>query len=83
MRRLWVISDNGLFWSMNWESWLEPKNSFTTAETGFALMISWGISPSDSARLSRSLTARSSRTSPILNWFSTISPTLRTLRLPR
>lgn len=30
--------DSGLFWSMNWESWLEPKNSLTAAATGLALI---------------------------------------------
>ena len=83
MRRLWVTSDRGLFWSMNCESWLDPKNSLTTADTGFALMSSWGISSSVSDRLSRSRTARSTRTSPMRNWFSAISPTLRMRRLPR
>src|SRR5690554_275009 len=82
-RRLWVISDSGLFWSMNWESWLEPKNSFTAAATGLALIRSCGIRPSLSAMDKRSLTARSTRTRPIRNWFSAISPTQRTRRLPR
>ena len=68
---------------MNWESWLEPKNSLITAETGFALISSWGIRVSASARLRRSFTARSTRTSPTRNWFSAISPTLRMRRLPR
>src|SRR5690606_11625715 len=31
IRRLWVTSDNGLFWSINCDNWLEPKNSFTAA----------------------------------------------------
>jgi hypothetical protein len=68
---------------MNCDSWLEPKNSFTAAATGFALIISCGIRPSDSASVSRSLTARSTRTSPTRKAFSAISPTLRTRRLPR
>ena len=37
-RRLCVTSDSGLFWSMNWDSWLEPKNSLTAADTGLALI---------------------------------------------
>ena len=52
---------------MNWDSWLEPKNSLITAETSLALMISWGIKPSDPAKPSRSLTARSNLTNPIRN----------------
>jgi hypothetical protein len=32
-----VIADSGLVWSMNCESWLEPKNSLTTAVTGLAV----------------------------------------------
>jgi len=68
---------------MNWDSWLEPKNSLMAAETGLALIISWGIRLSDSARLRRSFTARSTRTSPTRNWFSAISPTERMRRLPR
>ncbi len=35
-----MTSDSGLFWSMNCESCEEPKNSFTAAATGFALIIS-------------------------------------------
>jgi hypothetical protein len=48
MRRLCVTSDSGLFWSMNCESCEEPKNSFTAAATGLALINSCGIRPSDS-----------------------------------
>ena len=33
-RRLCVISDSGLVWSMNCDSWLEPKNSLIAAEIG-------------------------------------------------
>ncbi len=29
-----VISDSGLFWSINWTAQAEPKNSFTAAEIG-------------------------------------------------
>src|SRR5690606_29966184 len=68
-RCLWVISESGLFWSMNWDSWLEPKNSFTAAATGLALIRSCGIRPSLSAMDRRSLTARSTRTRPTRNWF--------------
>ena len=68
---------------MNCDSCEEPKNSFTAAATGFALIISCGISGSDSAIVRRSLTARSTRTRPTRKAFSAISPTLRTRRLPR
>ena len=68
---------------MNCDNWLEPKNSFMAAATGFALIMSWGIKPSESAILKRSFTARSTRTSPTRNWFSAISPTERTRRLPK
>ena len=50
---------------MNCDSWEEPKNSLTTAETGFALMRSWGIIVSISWRLIFSLMARSIRTRPM------------------
>ncbi len=68
---------------MNWLSWDEPKNSFTTADTGLALMRSWGIRFVMSEIDMRSLTARSMRVRPTRNWFSRSSPTLRTRRLPR
>ena len=68
---------------MNCESCEEPKNSFTAAATGFALIMSCGIRPSLSAMVRRSLTARSTRTRPTRKAFSAISPTLRTRRLPR
>ena len=38
-----MISESGLVWSMNCESWLEPKNSRMEAMTGLALMRSWGM----------------------------------------
>ncbi len=68
---------------MNWLSWEEPKNSFTTADTGLALIRSWGMSWAMSEMDMRSFTARSMRVSPTLNWFSSSSPTDRTRRLPR
>ena len=61
---------------MNCDSCDEPKNSFTAAATGFALIMSCGIRPSLSASVSRSFTARSTRTRPMRNAFSAISPTL-------
>jgi hypothetical protein len=68
---------------MNCESCDEPKNSFTAAATGLALIRSCGVKPSASASDRRSLTARSTRTRPMRNTFSAISPTERTRRLPR
>ena len=38
-----MISESGFVWSMNCESWLEPKNSRTAAVTGLALIRSRGI----------------------------------------
>ncbi len=61
---------------MNCDSCEEPKNSFTAAATGLALIISCGISGSVSAIVRRSFTARSTRTSPTRKAFSAISPTL-------
>ena len=81
--RLWVTSDIGFVWSMNWESWLVPKNSFTTADTGLELIRSWGMSVSTSCRLILSLIALSMRTRPMRYWFSRSSPTALTLRFPR
>ena len=68
---------------MNCESWEEPKNSLTTAETGLALIRSCGIRLVMSEIDIRSLTARSMRVRPTRNWFSSSSPTERTRRLPR
>ena len=31
---MWVSSASGLTWSMNWDSWLEPKNSLIAATIG-------------------------------------------------
>src|SRR5207244_3732618 len=81
-RRLCVSSASGFVWSMNCESCEEPKNSFTTADTGLALMRSCGIRFVMSEIDIRSLTARSIRVSPTRNWFSSSSPTDRTRRLP-
>ena len=68
---------------MNWESWLDPKNSLMAAVTGFAFIRSWGPSSSASAILSLSLTALSTLISPTLNWLAVISPTDLTLLLPK
>ena len=81
---MWVTSLSGFVWSMNCESWELPKYSLTTADTGFALMRSCGMSVSISCdMLMRSLMARSMRTRPMRYWFSISSPTARTRRLPR
>ena len=53
------------------------------AATGLALIMSCGLMSSLSASVRRSLTARSTRTSPMRNATSAISPTQRTRRLPR
>lgn len=37
-----IISAKGLVWSMNWDSWLEPKNSLIAA-TGRILIRTWGV----------------------------------------
>ena len=68
---------------MNCESCEEPKNSFTTADTGLALMRSCGMRLAMSEMDMRSFTARSMRVRPTRNWFSRSSPTERTRRLPR
>ena len=78
-----MTSESGFVWSMNCESWDEPKNSLITAVTGLALIRSCGMSVSISCRLMRSLMARSMRTRPMRYWFSSSSPTARTRRLPR
>ena len=45
-RLLWVSSASGLFRSMNWDSWEDPKNSFTAAVTGLILIRDCGEIPS-------------------------------------
>ena len=35
---MWVSSASGLVWSMNWLSWLPPKNSRVAATTGRMLI---------------------------------------------
>ena len=78
-----VSSASGFVWSMNWDSCEEPKNSLTTADTGFAFTRSCGMRLSMSAMDIRSLIARSMRVRPTRNWFSSSSPTDRTRRFPR
>ena len=50
-----------LVWSMNCDSWEEPKNSFSAATTGRMLMIVWGVMVLTSSVLMRSRTTRSIR----------------------
>ena len=69
---------------MNCESWLEPKNSRMAAITGLAFTRSCGMAVDISWYTDIfSLMARSMRTRPMRNWFSSSSPTARTRRLPR
>ena len=77
------LAESGFVWSMNWESWLLAKKSFTAVATGFGFTRSWGMSVSISGKVSLSLMARSILTRPILNWFSRSSPTVLTLLLPK
>ena len=50
-----------LVWSMNCDSWLEPKNSFGAATTGRMLTIVCGVIVSASSVVRRSRTTRSIR----------------------
>jgi len=76
-RRLCVTSESGLFWSLNWDSCEEPKNS-DRGRHRFALIISWRHDGFASAMVRRSFTARSTRTKAMRKAFLGISPTLRT-----
>ena len=77
-------SASGFVWSMNWLSWLEPKNAWITALTVRAFTRSSMLILSTSVvMLIRSFTSRAIRLSPTLNWFAISSPTVRTRRLPR
>src|SRR5258705_52143 len=63
---------------MNWLSCDEPKNSRIAAMTGLAFTRSCGIAVDISwYTLIFSLMARSIRTRPMRNWFSSSSPTAR------
>ena len=50
-----MTSESGFVWSMNCDSCELPKYSFTTAETGFALMRSCGMSVSISCDMRHAL----------------------------
>ena len=79
-----VISDNGFVWSINCESWDVAKKSFKDVVIGFAFIKSWGIADSISKKVDIfSFTVLSILKRPILNWFSTSSPTDLTLRFPK
>ena len=79
-----MTSESGFVWSMNCDSCEDPKNSLIEAMTGFELIRSCGIAESMSWWTDIfSLMARSIRTRPMRNWFSSSSPTERTRRLPR
>ena len=60
------------------------KKSFNEVVIGFALTKSWGIADSISKKVDIfSFTVLSILKRPILNWFSTSSPTERTLLFPK
>ena len=75
--------DSGLTWSMNWESWLVPKNSLMAATTGRTLMSDWGVMASTSWVVMRSRTTRSMRDRPMRTWFWISSPIERMRRLAK
>src|SRR5437899_638266 len=68
---------------MNWESWLDPKNSLMAATTGRALISEAPVTVAASQMVMRCLMIRSMRIRPMRNWFCSSSPTARTRRLPR
>ena len=75
--------DSGFTWSMNWESWLVPKNSLMAATTGRMLMSVCGVMASTSCVVMRSRTTRSIRDRPMRTWFWISSPTERMRRLAK
>ena len=79
----WVRPDSGLFWSMNCDSWLVPKNSLIAATTGRMLIRVCGVIASTSWVVIRSRTTRSMRDRPTRIWFWISSPTVRRRRLPK
>ena len=68
---------------MNWESWLEPKNSLIVATMGLMEMRSWGLIVSASFSDIRSLAILSMRVKATFSWLVSSSPTERTRLLPR
>ena len=60
---------------LNWESWEEPKNSFTAACTGLILINTCGEISSASWVVILSRTTLSSLERPIRYWFCSSSPT--------
>ena len=75
--------ESGLFWSMNCDSWLVPKNSLIAATTGRMLISVCGVIASTSCVVIRSRTTRSIRDMPTRIWFWISSPTVRSRRLPK
>ena len=75
--------DSGFTWSMNWESWLVPKNSLIAATTGRMLISVCGVIASTSCVVMRSRTTRSMRDRPMRTWFWISSPTERMRRLAK
>ena len=65
----------GLVWSMNCDSWLVPKNSFSAATTGRMLISDCGVIASTSWVVIRSRTTRSMQARPVRSWFWISSPT--------
>ena len=68
---------------MNWDSWLEPKNSLIAATNGLGLTKDAGVRASTSETVIRSRMILSRRFSPTRTWFCSNSPTERTRRLPK
>ncbi len=75
--------ERGFTWSMNWESWLVPKNSLIAATTGRMLIRVCGVIASTSWVVIRSRTTRSMRDNPMRTWFWISSPTERMRRLAK
>ncbi|MCY1377265.1 hypothetical protein D9M69_648280 [compost metagenome] len=78
-----MISASGLVWSMNWESWLVPKNELITEESVRALIRSTGLKSSLSRTFILSLMVRAIRARPTPNCPESCSPTVRTRRFDR
>ena len=82
-RRLWVISDSGLVWSMNCDSCERAEELAHRRRRRLGVdqvMRHHGV---DLDRAHALADRRSMRSRPRRNWFSISSPTERTRRLPR
>ena len=73
---MWVISESGLVWSMNWESWEVPKKELMTDERVLAVIRSDGTNCSLSRTFIFSRMVLAIRVRPTLNWFASCSPTV-------